>query len=797
MPRERRAGAENGTKSLDDVWTGDNGLAKAIDNIFLRDFDKNRYMMTYTNVYNYCTAANHRTDGSGRAMPRASKPQRNKQASSAGFIGAELYERLKNEIMKRVEEIHQQGSTKFDRGLLLFYSEAWTDFQFSIKVLNGVCSYLNRHWVTRERDERGDDSQEKVYAILDLGVIQWKEIFYGKLCKQLVNEILKVVENERNDEFQQDNQKLLKTIVQESFVALGLKKKLLDKNVEVPDLHVYEAGFEKEFLKQTKEFYRKESSEFIAQNTVVEYLKKVEKRFDEEQKRVKNYMDESTAAKVENVLVDVLIKDHITRLYDEFKTLLEQDKIEDMSRLYCLVKKTENHRNRADEESILDPMRKSFQDHIATQGKEAIRKVKDSATTDPKSYVDTILDIHRKYHALVTQAFDNDSGFATSLDRAASNFVNSNAVCESRANKSAELLAKYSDSILKKSNKTSAELDVEKILSEIIVVFKFITDKDMFLEFYSKLFGNRLVKESSASEDQEQNMILKLKAESGYEYTSKLQKMFQDIILSKTLNEDFKKFSKELTTFSLDFQVKVLTTGSWPYKTSNNLKLPKELEACRDRFLNYYQSKHNGRKISWIWTQCRGDIKYTPAGSSNSYVFTTTTHQMAILLMFNEADELSVNDILAGTEIETENDYLFKVLSTLLKVKLLVCKNRSINEDELVSLEDTVTCNQKYKSKKKRLNISMPIKSEQKQESDATIQKVEDDRGLSIQAAIVRIMKARKKSDHQNLLAEVMSQLQSRFIPKVQLIKKQIEVLVEKEYLARVEGERNTYEYLA
>ena len=62
-------------------------------------------------------------------------------------------------------------------------------------------------------------------------------------------------------------------------------------------------------------------------------------------------------------------------MYDEFKTLLEQDKIEDMSRLYCLVKKTENHRNRADEESILDPMRKSFQDHIATQGQSYETKV--------------------------------------------------------------------------------------------------------------------------------------------------------------------------------------------------------------------------------------------------------------------------------------------------------------------------------------------------------------------------------------------------------------------------------------
>ena len=47
-------------------------------------------------------------------------------------------------------------------------------------------------------------------------------------------------------------------------------------------------------------------------------------------------------------------------------------------------------------------------------------------------------------------------------------------MCESRANKSAELLAKYSDSILKKSNKTSAELDVEKILSEIVSLEPFV-----------------------------------------------------------------------------------------------------------------------------------------------------------------------------------------------------------------------------------------------------------------------------------------------------------------------------------
>ena len=46
-------------------------------------------------------------------------------------------------------------------------------------------------------------------------------------------------------------------------------------------------------------------------------------------------------------------------------------------------------------------------------------------------------------------------------------------------------------------------------------------------------------------------------AESGYEYTSKLQKMFQDIILSKTLNEDFKKFSRELSPLSRKFHSEI------------------------------------------------------------------------------------------------------------------------------------------------------------------------------------------------------------------------------------------------
>lgn len=65
---------------------------------------------------------------------------------------------------------------------------------------------------------------------------------------------------------------------------------------------------------------------------------------------------------------------------------------------------------------------------------------------------------------------------------------------------------------------------------------------------------------------------------------------------------------------------------------------------------------------------------------------------------------------------------------------------------------------------------------------------MEEDRSIAIEAAIVRVMKARKKLRHTDLVVEVINQL-TLFKPNPRLIKTKIESLIEREFLSRSEDD--------
>ncbi|KAJ3077130.1 hypothetical protein HK102_005291 [Quaeritorhiza haematococci] len=784
-----------------DLQTTWGKLEEGIDQIMNRlemGLSYEKYMQLYTLIYNYCTSS--RMTASGYSTEPLHTGQR-----GANLMGADLYNNLREFLRKHLMEMLGTSEQYFDEPLLAFYTKQWNRYTMASTLVHHIFRYLNRHWVKREIDE----GHRNIYDIYTLSLVSWRDHLFMSVQQNVMNAVLKLIERQRNGETIDTG--LIKNVV-ESFVSLGLDENDATKST----LEVYRQYFEHPFVSATESYYKAESEKFISENTITDYMKKAESRLIEEENRVQLYLHASTHKPLVTTCETVLIKNHTGPIQEEFQNLLDQDKIEDLSRMYGLLSRVPDG---------LEKLRMIFETHVRRQGLSAIEKVAEAAASsnsadkgddeeeekpaakkkgkageksdavDPKVYVDALLSVHKKYSDLVNVAFRGEAGFVASLDKACREFVNRNRVCKAGSSKSPELLARFCDALLRKSSKVAEEGEVEDVLNSIMTVFKYVEDKDVFQKFYSKMLAKRLVNATSASDDAEASMISKLKEACGFEYTSKLQRMFTDMGISKDLNDSFREQMERTHEKDelLDFNILVLGTASWPLTApSSGFNIPDDLLKTYERFQTFYQVKHNGRKLNWLFQLSKGELKtsYLKA-SKTGYTFQVSTYQMGILLQYNNATSYTWEELLQSTALTPE--VLQGQLGILVKAKVL-----QVQDGASVGSEGSkYDLNFDFKSKKIRVNLNMPVKSEQKAETEETHKTVEEDRKLLIQAAIVRIMKTRKVLKHVTLMNEVISQLQSRFKPKIPDIKKCIDVLLEKEYIERAEGQKDMYSYVA
>ena len=141
--------------------------------------------------------------------------------------------------------------------------------------------------------------------------------------------------------------------------------------------------------------------------------------------------------------------------------------------------------------------------------------------------------------------------------------------------------------------------------------------------------------------------------------------------LSKDLTDQFKERMQHAhpEDSDLNFSIMVLGTNFWPLNApGNNFIIPKEILTTYDRFQRYYQSKHSGRKLTWLWNYSKNELRTNYL--NQKYILMTSSYQMAVLVQYNDNDTLSLDELVNATSINKE--ILTQVLALLVKAKILI-----------------------------------------------------------------------------------------------------------------------------
>lgn len=676
-------------------------------------------------------------------------------------FGDKLYNGLSDTITRHLQAVAGQVADSNDELFLPELKDKWDKHKLSSIMIRDILMYMDRTYV----------AAQKKTPVYERGL----QIFRDEVCRnarikdRLLHMLLDLVQRERTGEM----------------IERGLLKTITSMLVEL-GRDVYARDFESPFLSASATFYQAESQEYIAQNSAADYIKKAEQRLQEEADRVAHYLDASTEAKIREVAERELIGRHMRTIaemeHSGVVAMIEDNKLDDLKRAYELFKRV------TQPTSGLTVIREIMAAHVRARGTELVSD--EERNRDPVAYVTGLLALRDKYEAVIKDAFSDDKQFKNALNKAFEHFVNINS-------HSPEFISLFVDEQLRKGMKTTSEEEVEGTLDKVVMLFRYLHEKDVFEKYYKQHLAKRLLGQRSVSDDAERQMITKLKTECGYQYTSKLEGMFTDMKISADTQEVFldnlrKDNGGSSKVDGIELSVHVLTTGFWPTQLGTKCILPPQIVRCCETFKAHYLRQYSGRRLQWQANMGSADLKAT--FGSRRYEINVSTYLMCILLQFNDCDSKSYADIAQATEIPSPE--LKRALQSLACAKFKILNKEPKGRD--VDDGDVFEYNGDFSAKHLRFKVGTVTASKENDvEKQETRAKVDEDRKPQIDAALVRVMKSRKEMEHNSLIAEVTSQLQSRFMPHPNVIKKRIESLIEREFLERDKDNWRRYKYLA
>ncbi|KAJ2787111.1 hypothetical protein GGI15_000987 [Coemansia interrupta] len=682
-------------------------------------------------------------------------------------FGSEIYEMLQAELesytRRQLSEINSQAADSTTNQTVLGQAQRfWTGYIQQLDLIRCVFLYLDRTYVLQTAN---------VLSLWAMGLNTVKRYLVetdmkSRLIRLVIGEITKERDSKVVD-------RVTISALVNMFIELGL----------------YVPFFMPGFIESTREYYQRESRRMVrglvpviapdhmqideplsGAMDVPRYLLHVSSRLEQESERIDSYLyADSKTVLLATVRMEMVEKHADLLLSSSFDAMADADMLADLSRLYTLLAAV----NR------LDSLKKVWASYIKKTGLRLVQ-----APDLDVNLVTRLLTLKQRLDDILRESFQNNTMLVNALREAFGEFINT------RRNKPAQLLAKFIDQRMRTSSKSaSTEDEMDELLDRVLVLFRFIQGKDMFEAYYKRDLAKRLLYNKSASIDTEKSMLQKLKSECGAGFTNRLEGMHRDMEVSEELATTFAEARASKDQDAINFHPTVLTLAFWPNYDQIQLVVPRQVDDAQEEFVEFYSAKHQSRNLQWQHNLGTCLLKVTFDEGVKELQLSIV--QGTIMLLFTEEDELDYMRIQQMTGLEDVE--LKRALQSLACGKYRVLTKDPKSRD--VASTDRFSFNSQFKCPLARVRISQIAVKEDDKEDRGVEEHVHQDRMVSIDAALIRIMKARRSLEHSALVTELMGQL--RFNTSTSDVKERLETMIEREYILRDDNNHMLYHYIA
>ncbi|CAI9761794.1 unnamed protein product [Fraxinus pennsylvanica] len=389
--------------------------------------------------------------------------------------GEKLYSGLESTMTFHLQEMCKCIEVASGVSFLEELNTKWTDHNTALKRIRDMLMYMDRTYVPCNNKA----------PVIELGLNIWRDnvIHSSNIPIRLQYTLLDLIYRERTGEV--INRELMRNTIK-MLVELGSS--------------VYQEDFEKPFIAVSSHFYGKKSQEFIESSDCGDYLKEAERCLEDEISRVSHYLDEKTEAKIISVVEKEMIANHMLRLIhmenSGLVNMLLDDKYDELSRMYSLFRRVPNGHS-----IILDLMTP----HIRNTGRQLVTDPEKSK--NPVEFVDSLFEKMDKYDKIISSAFNNDETFQNALNSSFEYFINLNPHMP-------EYISLFVDDKLCKG--LGVAEDIEIILDKVIMLSRYLQEKDIFGKYYNQHLAKRLLSGKSVFDNAEISLIVNLKTEFAY-----------------------------------------------------------------------------------------------------------------------------------------------------------------------------------------------------------------------------------------------------------------------------------------